>query len=130
MRSIAHLSFAALVAAGVGILGGCFSEHVQAPSDGQCVASPDSTAQGSPIISIVNFSFQPVSTCVDAGTTVTWMNNEPPAAPAHTTTADQSAWGSALLNPGDTYAFTFTQTGTFAYHCTPHPFMQASVVVQ
>ena len=38
-------------------LTGCFSEHVQAPAGGQCVAAPDSTPQGSPIIHIVNFAF-------------------------------------------------------------------------
>jgi len=127
MRPIAHLSFAALVAAGVGILGGCFSEHVQAPAAGQCVASPDSTPQGSPIISIVDYSFQPTATCVDAGTTVTWMNN---GTQIHSTTEDQGTWDSPGLNPGSTFTFTFGQTGTFSYHCTPHPFMQASVVVQ
>lgn len=130
MRTLVYPSLAVLAAAGFGLLGGCFSEHPQAPGAGQCVAPPDSTVQGSPIISILNFSFQPGSACIDVGTTVTWMNNEPVSTPAHTTTADQGAWGSPLLNPGATYTFTFNQAGTFAYHCNPHPFMQASVVVQ
>jgi len=108
-------------------LTGCFSEHVQAPAGGQCVAAPDSTPQGSPIIHIVNFAFQPASLCVDAGTTVTWRNDD---TPSHTSSADQGEWDSPLLGPGNSFAFTFAQAGTFAYHCTPHPFMQGAVVVR
>jgi plastocyanin len=38
--------------------------------------------------------------------------------------------GLPFLNPGATYTVTFAQGGTFAYHCTPHPFMVAKIVVQ
>jgi len=115
-----------LAAAALAGLGACFSERVQAPAGGQCVAAPDSTPQGSPIIHIVDFSFQPASICVDAGSTVTWVNDD---AQAHTSTADQGAWDSPLLSPGNSFTSTFDQVGTFAYHCTPHPFMQGAVVV-
>jgi plastocyanin len=36
---------------------------------------------------------------------------------------------SAAAN-GATFGFTFTKAGTFAYHCSIHPSMTATVVVQ
>jgi plastocyanin len=30
---------------------------------------------------------------------------------------------------GATFSFTFAKAGTFAYHCTIHPFMKGTVVV-
>jgi plastocyanin len=117
-----------LLAAGAsGGLAACFSEHVQGPAAGQCVAPPDSTAQGSPLIHIINFAFQPAATCLDVGTTATWLNDD---TQAHTSTADQGEWNSPLLNPGSSFTFTFAQAGTFAFHCTPHPFMQGTIVVR
>lgn len=113
--------------AGLGLLAGCFSERVAAPGAGQCVAPADSTPQGSPIIRIVDFEFQPAAACVSAGTTVTWING---GIQIHTSTADLGVWNSPSINPGASYSRTFTQGGTFAYHCTPHPFMVATVVVQ
>ena len=127
MSTEASLLYAILASAAVGGLAGCFSEHVQAPPTGECVAAPDSTAQGSPIIRIVDFAFHPGPTCVDAGTTVTWLND---GAQAHTSTADQGEWDSPLLNTDDSFTFTFSQAGTFAFHCTPHPFMLGTVVVR
>jgi plastocyanin len=64
---------------------------------------------------------------VDAGTTVTWLND---GFQVHTSTADQGEWDSPLLSSGDSFTFTFSQAGTFAFHCTPHPFMTGTVVVR
>ena len=35
----------------------------------------------------------------------------------------------AILMPGETFEFTFTKVGEYAYHCEPHPHMQASVEI-
>ena len=64
---------------------------------------------------------------VSAGTTITWTNNDPLI---HTVTADDGSWGSGAIEPGKTWSHTFTQPGEFAFHCTPHPFMKAIVVVR
>ena len=58
---------------------------------------------------------------------MTWLNDD---GPAHTSTADQGQWDSLLLSEGDSFTFTFSQAGTFAFHCTPHPFMLGTVVVR
>jgi plastocyanin len=64
---------------------------------------------------------------ISAGTTVTWTNNDPLV---HTVTADDKSWDSGAIEPGQSWSHTFTQAGEFAFHCTPHPFMKAVVVVR
>lgn len=62
---------------------------------------------------------------IKAGTTVTWMNIDDTE---HTTTSNSGVWGSTILAPGKSFSFTFSQTGTFPYHCEIHP-MTATIVV-
>ena len=35
-----------------------------------------------------------------------------------------------LLNPDESFSYTFTEAGEFDYYCLPHPFMAAKVIVQ
>ena len=64
---------------------------------------------------------------VAAGTTVEWTNNDPLA---HTVTAADGSFDSGLIQPGATWAYTFTTPGTYDFNCTPHPFMKGVVIVQ
>jgi len=82
------------------------------------------------IVAIQNFLFQPDSLAVPVGATVTWVNCETPPQEPHTTTSDNAGWDSPELNPGDRFSFKFTAQGAFPYHCTPHPFMTAKVIVE
>lgn len=112
---------------GLGLLASCFSERVASTAGAQCVAPPDSTTLGSPIIRIVDFEFRPASACITPGTTVTWLNA---GTQIHSATSDLGVWDSSFLSPNATYTRTFTAAGSFAYHCTPHPWMVGRVVVQ
>ena len=86
---------------------------------------------GHVVVAIRNFAFVPDSIAVPAGATVTWVNCEDAGTEPHTTTADDgTTWASPELAPGQRYTRTFPAAGTFPYHCEPHPFMQAKVVVQ
>jgi len=119
----------AIVAAsllGLGTAAACFSERV-ASNGTTCVVPADSTPGGSPIIRIVDFEFLPAAACITPGTTVTWRND---GAQIHSTSADLGDWDSPLLSPGATFTHTFAAAGDVDYHCAPHPFMQATVVVQ
>jgi plastocyanin len=64
---------------------------------------------------------------IAAGAAIQWTNNDPLV---HTVTADDGSWDSGPIEPGKSWSHTFTQAGEFAYHCTPHPFMKAVVVVR
>ncbi len=77
-------------------------------------------------IEISQMSFRSPRLEVPVGTTVRWVNRDPVG---HTTTSDDGVWASSLIGPGETYEHTFTESGEFSYHCVPHPFMTASVVV-
>ncbi len=89
--------------------------------------APTAAAQGKTMtISIKNFAFNPPNATVAAGTTVTWVNDD--QAP-HTVTADDGAFDSGTLQPGQSYSFTFDKAGTYAYHCDIHPDMTATVTV-
>ena len=78
-------------------------------------------------ITIADFSFSPSCTTVPLNTVVTWTNNGPTA---HTTTSDVAGqWDSGQMAATNTYPHTFNSAGTFAYHCTNHPTMMATIVV-
>jgi len=84
-------------------------------------------------VSLKNNVFAPVTITVSAGSTVTWVNNEDPngADVVHDILADDfRSWGSAYVNPGESYSYTFSTPGTFNYVCDLHPEMTGTVVVQ
>jgi plastocyanin len=72
-------------------------------------------------------TFAPNRLEIAAGTTVRWTNNDQLV---HTITADDGSWDSGPIEPGQTWSHTFTQSGEYSFHCTPHPFMKAIVVVR
>jgi plastocyanin len=69
---------------------------------------------------------------------VVWTNND---VTGHTVTTDDGYVDlingefnsveqlGAILMPGETFEFTFTQVGQYPYHCEPHPWMQASIEI-
>lgn len=77
-------------------------------------------------IEISGFAFAPANPTVEIGTTVRWTNLD---AMAHTTTSNTGLWDSGLLNQTDQFMHTFLATGTFPYHCTPHPAMTGTITV-
>jgi plastocyanin len=77
-------------------------------------------------VTIQNFAFAPVSLTVAAGTKVTWTNQD---STAHTVTADNGSFGSQHLATGTTFSETFSKAGTYAYHCSIHTSMKATIVV-
>jgi plastocyanin len=87
-------------------------------------------------VTLTNFSYQPGSLTVTAGTTVTFANHD--AAP-HSVTAEGGSFDSSpacapsqtggCLQPGQSFSVTFSTSGTFAYHCRVHGFMHGVVTV-
>jgi plastocyanin len=77
-------------------------------------------------VSIVDFAFQPAQLTVATGTTVQWTNT---GSATHTVTADDGSFDSGRLSGGSHFSHTFSAAGTFTYHCSIHPSMQATIVV-
>ncbi len=84
-------------------------------------------AGGTAAATIVDFGFTPATLTVKVGTTVTWTNT---GTVSHTVTADDGSFDSGTLASGATYQHTFSKAGTYAYHCSIHHSMVATVVVQ
>jgi plastocyanin len=88
--------------------------------------TPPPNQSGEAKVSIANFAFDPVTLSIKTGTTVTWTNND---TVAHNVLSDDGSWGSSSLAKGATFTYTFTQAGTFPYHCGVHPTMKATIIV-
>ena len=81
-------------------------------------------------ITIRNFAFSPATLTVKTGATVTWINDD--SAP-HTVVSDDGApvpFASARLATGDSFQQTFTRAGTYTYHCSIHPSMKGTIIVE
>jgi plastocyanin len=100
--------------------------------------SPEPTARREPTgapaagrdtlkVEVQDFLFQPGRIEVAAGTTVVWTNS---GQVAHTVTAEDGSFESGAIEPGRSRGLTFARTGSFPFHCTPHPFMRGVVVVR
>ncbi len=76
---------------------------------------------------IAGFAFGPTSMTVAAGTTVTWQNND---GFAHTATSDTGLWDTGSIPAGGSKSITFSTAGAYPYHCTVHPMMKATIIVQ
>jgi plastocyanin len=125
--------FAALVGLGLATAVACFSERTSGPGAGAAECRVPVTVIDSMhfLVAIRDFAFHPDSITVPVGATVTWVNCETPPQEPHTTTSDTlGVWDSPDLNPGDRFSRRFPAAGVFPYHCTPHDFMKAKVVVQ
>jgi plastocyanin len=72
-------------------------------------------------------AFAPDALTVAAGTTVTWTNTD---SIPHTSTSDAKGWDSGIVGPGQQYSVSLQTPGTYSYHCTIHPGMVGTVVVQ
>ena len=83
--------------------------------------------QATRTVLIQNFSFKPAHITIKQGTRVTWINKD---MTKHTATANNGAFDSGVLRPGQSYSHTFKTAGrTNKYHCEIHPFMRGSVTV-
>jgi plastocyanin len=78
-------------------------------------------------VDISGFAFDPATLTVMEGDTVTWTNLDQVA---HTVTADDASWDSGTLNHGESWSHTFDASGTWDYHCTIHPMMTGTVIVE
>jgi plastocyanin len=78
-------------------------------------------------VRIANLSFARSQLRVRAGSRVRWLNDDQVQ---HSVTSDNGAFDSGLIDPGHTFDRVFDRPGTYSYHCTPHPFMRARIIVE
>lgn len=125
MKKIIVLS---LIVSGSIVFSGC-SLYGGTPNNSTGTTVNQTPAQTSPATSntvdISNYSFNPPSLTIKKGATVTWTN--------HDSTLHQiksATFNSAALSNGQSFVFTFNESGTFDYSCAIHPSMQGQIIVQ
>lgn len=97
----------------------------------ETAATPEGSPEGSSAaetvtVEIKDFTFTPATLEIPVGTTVTWINQD---SSPHNVIAEDGSIDSGLLDQGESYSYTFEEPGTYAYTCTFHPYMQATIVV-
>jgi plastocyanin len=82
-------------------------------------------ASGTKTVDINHFAFHPPTLRVVRGARVAFVNSS-----KITHTATRRGFFNHRIKPGETAVVRFRQKGTFAYHCTIHPFMRGKIVVE
>jgi plastocyanin len=116
------------------MMGASNATNATGASGGNTTTSSVSIVSGASTLTTDAYSPNPIQ--VSVGTTVTWTNND---SQPHTVTSgsngqpdnkfNSSPNFTPLLNPGQTFSFTFTQAGNYPYFCTLHPNMVGTVSV-
>lgn len=101
-----------LVSATLGVV--TYDEWYLNPSK---VVVPAPGADGTTLVVLQNFAFNPKQLTVVVGTTVTWVNRDPGP---HTVTFDDGSVDSKQLQQNDTFSHTFDKVGTYPLYCTLH----------
>jgi plastocyanin len=92
------------------------------------IAAAGDVAQASRASSVAidHFAYHPPTLTIAAGSRVTFSNTSDVT---HTATRAGS-FSSGHIKPGHSVSIRFPSPGTFAYHCTIHPFMHGKIVVR
>ncbi len=91
---------------------------------GGCGASPPVHDHA---VTITGAGYIPSVLHINAGDTVTWINED--ADRLHTVTARDDSFGSWFLGDGQRYTVRFNRPGTYRYFCDIHPSMVGEVDV-
>jgi plastocyanin len=111
-----YLLIAALVTifSGVALVGGTSPASVLADD-------------GKTNVKIDNFTFNPATVTVKAGSTVHWTNGDDIP---HTVASTDKIFKSKVMDTNEEFEFKFDKPGTYEYFCSLHPKMTGKVIVQ
>jgi plastocyanin len=107
----------------MGLLVGIAALALVGPQGAQ--ASNQLARAGTETVGIKNFAFHPGTLRVGRGTTVVFANHSDV-----THTATRGGLFDKVIKPGRRALVRFGQRGSFRYHCTIHPFMRGTIVVE
>ena len=97
----------------------------------------------STMVVIENFAYIPANLTIQVGTTVTWVNKDTvghtvtegdPTSPTQPAlrlfdSSGQASGPVTLLQPGQSWSYTFITPGTYEYYCIVHPYMTGQITV-
>lgn len=100
------------------------------PALASCSGSSKAAAPQAPnTVLAANFAFTPDTITIHAGTTVTWVINQPDAFHNVVSLSGPTSFNSGVPKGRGTFKFTFSQVGTYTYDCQIHPNMKGTVTV-
>ena len=79
-----------------------------------------------PTVTMEGSAFLPSDLTISTGDTVTWTNKDPAL---HDAVDNGGTWTTPKLNPNQSASVTFDEAGTYAYRCSLHGNMRATVTV-
>ena len=104
------------------------SSKMQMPAKPSPVAGKDLPTGSTPNqVTVENFSFQPGTVTVQAGTTVTWVNHDDIP---HTVYENDKRFKSDTMDTDGKFSYKFTSPGTYSYFCSLHPRMTGQIIVK
>ncbi len=106
--------------------------NTQIPAQTQTQGTVQSNPTNAPeatknAVTIKNFAFSPATLTVKVGDKVTWTNQD---SVGHSATADDGSFDTGVLQQGQSGNATFNKAGTYAYHCSVHPTIKGTIIVQ
>lgn len=112
-----------LLLVAVVLLVGCSSSS----SDPGATTTVDPTGGGSPVVKMIDTTYEPETLTVKVGDTVTWVNED---SAGHNAVAEDDSWGTDLFGEGGSGSVTFDTPGTYPYVCTAHAGMTGTIIVE
>lgn len=89
----------------------------------------DATGEADYTVHIDDFIFETTVLKVSKGTKVTWVNDGKIQHDVHSAEdSPKRGLQGPLLSNGETYSYTFNETGTYKYLCQPHPTLMRGIV--
>lgn len=90
----------------------------------------DASAQRTYTVSIENLQFEPKALTVKRGDRVVWVNKDLVPHTASAVKSARSGFDSHSIAPDASWTYTASTPGRYAYVCTFHPTMKATLVVE
>ena len=109
----------------IALAAGVFALALIGVSGGAASADDSARASRTSTVSIPAFKFQPATVTISRGSKVRFSNT---SGTAHTATR-KGSFNTGRIKPGNAATVQFNSRGSFAYHCSIHPFMKGKVVV-
>lgn len=130
-QSIKLVTIAGLILAVGVVLAACKKQApaTQTQTGGQSPAVQSEQAVEASSVEIANFAFSPATLTVKAGQTITVTNRD---TAGHTMTSDDgTSFDSGNIAKDQSKTITApTKPGSYPFHCTPHPNMKGTLIVQ
>lgn len=104
-----------------------FLTHAAAATAALPLTATAARAQTTHTVTIRNMAFSPANLTINAGDTVTWVNED---RARHNVWEDaNNAFETDMLGRGDSVSLTFNSAGSFGYRCRPHANMRGTITI-